>query len=384
LSEYALDHSSIRSFFATTGKGMEQVLADELQKLGIAGIVTETGGVRFEGPMIDAWRANLWLRTANRVLMPLAEFLCDSGESLYQGLRALPWHDYLNPDMTLAVDCNLRDSSLTHSGFAALKAKDAIVDSLRDRFGRRPNVAPRDPDLRVNLHVAKNRCTVSLDTSGGSLHQRGYRRERAEAPLKETLAAALIELTDWDGSIPLLDPMCGSGTIPIEAALKASGRPPGLERQDFGFQRWPGFRPDVWQGLVEEARGQILDTLPAPIIGSDISPAALAMARKNAAWAGVGRLITLNRADIRSLAPPPGPGILLFNPPYGARLGEIEQLKSLYRQIGDAMKQNAAGYTAYLFSGNPQLAKFVGLKASRRIVLFNGPIECRLLRYELY
>jgi putative N6-adenine-specific DNA methylase len=384
LPEHALDHSSVRSFFATTAKGIEQVLAGELRELGIAEIAVETGGVRFEGPLIDAWRANLWLRTANRVLMPLADFFCDSGESLYEGVRALPWPEYLTPEMTLAVDCNLRDSALTHTGFAALKAKDAIVDSLRDRFGRRPNVAPRDPDLRVNLHVVKNRCTVSLDTSGGSLHQRGYRRERAEAPLKETLAAALIELTGWDGNTPLLDPMCGSGTIPIEAALKASRRPPGLERHDFGFQRWPGFQPELWRELIEEAREGIRHTLPAPIVGSDLSAGALAMARKNAAWAGVGRLVTLNRADVRSLAPPPGPGILLFNPPYGARLGEIEQLKNLYRQIGDAMKQNAAGYTAYLFSGNPQLAKFVGLKASRRIVLFNGPIECRLLRYELY
>jgi putative N6-adenine-specific DNA methylase len=384
LSEINADLSSVRSFFATTGKGIEQVLEGELQALGIADPAVETGGVRFRGTLADCYRANLWLRTANRILMPLTEFSCDTKESLYEGARALPWPQYLTPDMTLAVDCNLRDSALTHAGFVALKTKDAIVDCLRDHFGRRPNVAPRDPDLRINVHLVRNRCTISLDTSGGSLHQRGYRRERAEAPLKETLAAALVELTGWDGITPLLDPMCGSGTIPIEAALKASGRPPGLLRRDFGFQRWPGYHPAPWQKLMREAREQILETLPAPIVGSDLSAKALAMARKNAAWAGVGKLVTLNRGDICELAPPPGPGTLLFNPPYGERLGEIEELKSLYRRIGDAMKQKAAGYTAYLFSGNPQLAKFVGLKASRRIVLFNGPIECRLLRYELY
>ena len=190
--------------------------------------------------------------------MPVAVFPCASPQELYEGVRTVPWSRYLTPDMTLAVDCNLRESAMTHSGFVALKTKDAIVDEIRDRCGSRPNVNTRDPDLRVNIHLVKNRCTVSLDTSGTPLDRRGYRLERTEAPLRETLAAALLALSGWDGGVPLADPMCGSGTILIEAALKAGRRAPGLFRKGFGFQRWPGFDPSLWAALVAEARGQSL------------------------------------------------------------------------------------------------------------------------------
>ncbi len=223
-------------FFATTAKGIEEVLADELTVLGIAVAAVEAGGVRFTGDMNDCYRANLWLRTASRVLMPLAGFPCDTPQALYDGVRAISWYDLITPEMTLAVDCNLRDSAMTHSGFVALKTKDAIVDAIRDRFGSRPDVDTRDPDLRVNVHLVKNRCTVSLDTSGIPLDRRGYRLERNEAPLRETLAAALIMLSGWDGTVPLADPMCGSGTIPIEAALKAACRAPGILRAGFRLQ----------------------------------------------------------------------------------------------------------------------------------------------------
>jgi len=371
-------------FFATTGKGVEELLAGELRSLGITVAAVESGGVRFTGDVAVCWRANLWLRTANRVLMPLAVFPADSPQALYDGVRAIAWTDWLTPDMTLAVDCNLRDSAMTHSGFAALKTKDAIVDVLRDACGRRPNVDTRDPDLRVNVHLVKNRCTVSLDTSGAPLDRRGYRLERTEAPLRETLAAALVELAGWDGSVPLADPMCGSGTILIEAALKAARRAPGLLRQGFGFQRWAGFDPVRFGLLVAEARAAALPSLTVPVVGCDRLPKALEVARQNAARAGVGALVALNKGDIRHFTPPPGPGVLIFNPPYGQRLSEEEALKPLYRQIGDVMKQRCTGYTAYLLTGSPELAKCVGLKASRRFVLFNGPIECRLLKYDLY
>ena len=371
-------------FFATTAKGVEELLAGELESLGISGVAAETGGVRFSGGMDACYRANLWLRTASRVLMSLAEFPCDSPQTLYDGVRSLPWVDLITPEMTLAVDCNLRDSAMTHSGFVALKTKDAIVDTIRDRLGRRPNVDTRDPDLRVNVHLVKNRCTVSLDTSGTPLDRRGYRLDRNEAPLRETLAAALVMLTGWDGKSPLADPMCGSGTIPIEAALKAARRAPGLLRSSFGFQRWPGYDSALWQGLVAEARESALVSLPAQVIGCDRSARALTLARQNAERAGIETMIALAQRELSDFAPPAEPGILLFNPPYGKRLGEEEELKPLYRQIGDIMKQRCTGYTAYLFTGSSDLAKCVGLRASRRIVLFNGPIECRLLRYELY
>jgi putative N6-adenine-specific DNA methylase len=371
-------------FFATTAKGVEEVLAAELVRLGSQDVKIESGGVRFGGGMEAAYRANLWLRTASRVLMPLAEFACETPEQLYEGVRTISWNSFLTPAMTLAVDCNLRDSALTHSGFVALKTKDAIVDDVRDRVGTRPNVDTKDPDLRVNVRLFRNRCTVSLDCSGTPLDRRGYRLDRHEAPLKENLAAALIELSGWDGSVPLLDPMCGTGTIAIEAALKALRIPPGLLRAGFGFQRWQGFDRPLWERIVEEARQGMLAALPAPVLGSDISHSAIAMANENARRAGVGELISLGRGEIGELAPPPGPGILIFNPPYGKRLGEEEALKPLYKEIGDVLKQRCKGYTAYLFTGNLELAKSVGLKATRRIVLYNGPIECRLLKYEMY
>ncbi len=371
-------------FFATSAKGTEELLAAELAVLGIAPATVENGGVRFTGDMSTCYRVNLWLSTASRVLILLAVFPCDSPHALYEGVRTVFWHDFLTPDMTLAVDCNLRDSAMTHSGFVALKTKDAIVDAIRDRFGRRPNVDTRDPDLRVNVHLAKNLCTVSLDSSGTPLDRRGYRLERKEAPLRESLAAALVMLSGWDGKIPLADPMCGSGTIPIEAALKAARLAPGLLRPGFGFMRWPGYIETEWRLLVDEARSTTLASLQAPILGCDREAGAIRVARQNANRAGVDKILTLKQVELNDFVPPPGPGILLFNPPYGRRLGEEEALKPLYRKIGDVMTQRCTGYTAYLLTGSADLAKCVGLRASRRIVLFNGPIECRLLKYELY
>ena len=370
-------------FFATTAKGVEEVLAGEVRQLGVTDISTETGGVRFRGDIASCYRANVWLRTANRVLLTLAEFPCATPQELYDGIRTVPWPDYLNPDMTLAVDCNVRDSAITHSGFAALKTKDAIVDTLRDRHGRRPNVDTASPDLRINVHLVRNRCTVSLDSSGTPLDRRGYRLARREAPLRETLAAALVLLTEWDGTVPLTDPMCGAGTIPIEAAMMAARRAPGLLGREFGFNRWPSFDARLWREVVDEARGKALEALPAPVVGSDISAAALATALKNARSAGVDRLVMWQKSDMLEREDVL-PGVLLFNPPYGQRLGEVEQLKPVYRQIGDFLKRRCTGSTAYILVGNLELAKHIGLKATRRIVIYNGPIECRLLKYELY
>ncbi|GFO62851.1 THUMP domain-containing protein [Geomonas paludis] len=370
-------------FFATTAKGVEEALAAELVRLGVPEVTAESGGVRFAGGMEAAYRANLWLRTASRVLMTLAEFPCESPEELYRGVRAVSWERFLTPALTLAVDCNLRDSALTHSGFVALKTKDAIVDALRDHYGSRPSVDTKDPDLRVNVRLFKNRCTLSLDLSGEPLDRRGYRLDRHEAPLKENLAAALVELSGWDGSIPLVDPMCGTGTIAIEAALKALRIPPGLNRR-FGFQRWQGFDRALWDRIVAEARAGMLERLPAPVQGTDLSHSAVGMAAQNAKRAGVLEHLVLGRLPMAELTVPPGPGVLIINPPYGKRLGEQEALRPLYKEIGDTLKQRCKGYTAYLFTGNLELAKSVGLKATRRMVLYNGPIECRLLKYEMY
>jgi 23S rRNA (guanine2445-N2)-methyltransferase len=370
-------------FFATTGKGLEEVLAGELTALGVADVRVERGGVRFSGGLAACYRANLWLRTANRVLMPLGEFPCATPQELYDGMRGIDWGGLLNSDMTMAVDCNLRDSDLTHSGFVALKAKDAVVDQLRDRTGRRPNVDTRDPDVRINLHLVKNRCTVSLDTSGAPLDRRGYRLARTEAPLRENLAAAIVLLSGWDGITPFADPMCGSGTIPIEAAMIAARRAPGLNRP-FAFQRWPGFDPSLWQRLVREAEESMRATLPVPVWGFDRDAAAVRTARENSRRAGVAGNVIFAVGELDGFKPPPLAGTIICNPPYGARLEERDTLKPFYRRIGDILKQRCAGYTAWLLVGDQELSKEVGLRATRRIPLFNGPIECRLLKYELY
>jgi putative N6-adenine-specific DNA methylase len=371
-------------FFATTAKGLEDLLADELLALECTGVNSANGGVYFQGSIYDGYRACLWLRTANRVLMPVANFSCPSQEALFENTYALPWETYLTPNMTLAVDANLRDSALTHSRFAALKTKDAIVDRIRERCGQRPNVNPKDPDLRINVHIAKNQCTVSLDLAGTGLHRRGYRRDPTVAPLKETLAAGLVAMTGWDRQTHFVDPMCGSGSLPVEAALLASNTAPGLLSPNFGFQRWLDFDASVWQELLEEAK-QDQQLIPDNLIfGSDRERKAVELARRNAESSGVGKKVRWSQHDFAKLEPPAAKGTLICNPPYGERIGEEAKLEAFYGKIGDTLKQNWKGWTAWVFTGNLPLSKRIGLKPSRRIVLFNGPIECRLLKYELY
>jgi putative N6-adenine-specific DNA methylase len=371
-------------FFVTTAKGLEELTARELAALGMTGVKMERGGVSFSGRLVDGCRACLWLRTASRVLMVLAEFPATTPQELYDGVHRVNWPKYLKPDMTMAVDSVLRDSAMTHSGFIALKSKDAIVDAMRDKFGNRPNVDTRAPDLRVNVHLVKNRCTVSLDLAGEPLDRRGYRLDRNKAPLRENLAAALVAFSGWRGDTPFFDPMCGSGTIVIEAALLAANIAPGLLRERFGFQGWPGHDPTAWRAVINEARELRKSGLEVQLSGFDRSPGAIDMARQNAARAGVARLTAFSAADISTFAPAGVPGMIIFNPPYGERMGDFEELVPFYRTIGDVLKQRCAGSTAFILCGNSELAKHVGLKATRRIPLWNGPLECRLLKYELY
>jgi len=369
--------------FAAVPRGAEEITAAELERLGFQGVVVAKGGVVFTADRAGLYRSNLWLRTASRVLVRLAEFPCASPDELYHGVHAIAWHDLITPAMTLAVDCSLRDSTLTHSGFVALKTKDAVVDRIREACGSRPNVDTAGPDVRINVHLLKNRCTISLDSSGDPLDRRGYRLERTEAPLRETLAAAVIALTGWDGSIPLADPMCGSGTIPIEAALLAARMPPGLQRS-FGFQRWLDFDDRLWDRLVREAESGI-QRLPVGLItGYDQDSKALVLAGRNAAKAGFEGQLHFFHAALEAFKPEGDQGVVIINPPYGKRLGEEDELRELYCRIGDIMKQRCRGWTGFVLTGNLELAKYIGLKASRRFVLYNGAIECRLLRYELY
>lgn len=369
--------------FAAVPRGAEELASQELHKLGICDAKPGKGGVAFTTNRIGLYRANLWLRTVSRVLVQLAQFPCSNPSELYAGVHEIEWNDLITPEMTLAVDCSLRDSALTHSGFVALKTKDAIVDRIREACGSRPNVNTASPDLRINVHLHKNVCTVSLDSSGDSLDRRGYRLERNEAPLRETLAAAIVSLTGWDGSIPLADPMCGSGTIPAEAALMAAHIPPGLNRE-FGFQHWLDFDKELWDSLCAEAERGIQKLPVGLITGYDLDSRALLLAGRNAAKAGLEGQIHFFHAALKDFQPEGDKGVVILNPPYGKRLGEEDDLRELYCQIGDIMKKRCRGWTGYVLTGNLELAKYIGLKASRRYVLFNGAIECRLLKYDLY
>ena len=369
--------------FAAVPRGAEEIAAAELAALGFADAQVGRGGVAFVADRAGLYKANLWLRTASRVLVQLAVFPCSGPEELYKGVHAIDWTALVTPAMTLAVDCSLRDSAMTHSGFVALKTKDAVVDRIREACGNRPNVDTASPDVRINVHLHKNICTVSLDSSGEPLDRRGYRLERNEAPLRETLAAAVVALSGWDGSIPLADPMCGSGTIPIEAALLAGNVAPGLQRS-FGFQRWLDYDKRVWERLLREADSGIRKLPLGLVTGLDQDSRALKLASRNAANAGFQGQIHFFHAALEEFRPEGEQGVVIINPPYGKRLGDEDELKELYCQIGDVMKKRCRGWTGYVLTGNLELAKYIGLKASRRFVLFNGAIECRLLKYELY
>lgn len=371
-------------YFATCARGLEPVLAGELLDLGADDVEPGRGGVDFRGDKALLYRANLWLRTAVRVLVPVLEAAVASPEELYAAVQTVDWPHYLTPDHTLAVDCNVRDSHLTHSRYAALKTKDAICDQFTARAGRRPSVDTDEPMVGLNLHVYRDRAVLSLDSSGESLHKRGYRPIQTKAPLNEALAAALVLMTGWRGETPFTDPLCGSGTLPIEAAWIALHRPPGLTRRRFGFMGWMDFDVRLWTALRDEARRGVRKRLPAPVLGSDVRRDAVAFAVQNARAAGIGHLLRFEVQDVRDFRPPPGPpGTLLCNPPYGERLGEEKELRGLYRGLGELFRGRCPGWSAFVFTGNARLAREIGLPPSGQVPLFNGKIPCRLLRFDI-
>jgi putative N6-adenine-specific DNA methylase len=370
-------------YFATCGRGIEPVLAGELRALGASDVATGRGGVSFAGDRAILYKANLWLRTAIRVLRPILDAPVTSPEELYDAVRTIDWAEYLTPDHTLAVDCNVRSSQITHSKYAALKTKDAICDQFVERFGKRPNVDVEEPMVGLNLHIYRDQAVLSLESSGASLHKRGYRPILTKAPLNEALAAALVLFTGWKGDSPFLDPLCGSGTLCIEAGWIATRRPPGLTRKRFGFQGWLDFDIGLWTTLRDEARRGVLKPLRAPIIGSDIRRDAIAFSESNARAAGIGNLLHFEVKDVRSFRPPhEPPGIILCNPPYGERIGEEKELRGLYRTLGQVFRERCAGWNAFVFTGNTRLAREIGIEPVAEVALFNGKIPCRLLRFE--
>jgi 23S rRNA (guanine2445-N2)-methyltransferase / 23S rRNA (guanine2069-N7)-methyltransferase len=390
----AAQHPIRHSFFATTAKALEPLLARELESLGIFGVKPGRAGVYFEGTLETAYRACLWSRIANRILLPIKKFAAPDEAKLYAGVKSIRWSEHLRPEGTLAVEfaaSRQANSQVTHTHYGALKVKDAIVDQFRSTKGTRPSVDVERPEVRVHVYLHQGEATISIDLSGDSLHKRGYRTEGAEAPMKENLAAAILMEARWaeasQAGEAFLDPMCGSGTLPLEAARIALDIAPGLDRNYFGFLKWLNHDAAAWKRLLEEAQDREeagAERQLGPIHGYDQDARAVRSAIENLENAGLrGRVHFEKRTleNTQSIAPK---GVLVVNPPYGERLGEVEELKPLYKQIGDTFKQKFPGWTGYVFTGSPDLAKVIGLQASRRIPMFNGPIECRLLEFPLH
>jgi putative N6-adenine-specific DNA methylase len=344
----------------------------------------QSAGVETEGTFDDALRLNLFLRTGHRVLVLLREFSAWNAEDLYREVFSLAWEDYLDETGYLCVTSSVINPTIKDTRYANLRCKDAIVDRIREKRGTRPDAGPERGRSVVHLYWKDERAAVYLDTSGEPLSRRGYRRMPLAAPMQETLAAAVVLATGWDGGRTFVNPMCGSGTLAIEAALIGLGRAPGLLRDNFGFMHIKGWNAALWSGLRGKAREAAKTSLAGRIIATDSDPAAVEAAKKNTAAAGVEHLIEFGVCDYSETTLPEGDGVIVLNPEYGERMGEAAQLEGVYKGIGDFFKQKCRGYTGYVFTGNLELAKKIGLKAKRRVPFMNSGIECRLLEYELY
>jgi len=332
----------------------------------------------------DAMRLNLMLRTAFNVLILIDDFMCADAEELYDRTETLPWEDMISPDEYLSIVSSVNTPTITDWRYASLKVKDAIVDRIASVMGSRPDSGSQRDGFVVHLYWNLNSCQLFINTSGRKLADRGYRKIPHRAPMQETLAAAVVLATGYDGQTPLVNPMCGSGTLAIEAALIASGRAPGLLRSNFGFMHQKGFDDAVWQALRREAKKLRSKEAAAPIIATDIDERAIWAARKNAETAGVDHMIEFAVCDFAETRIPEQKGVVLFNPEYGERLGHLADLEKTYKRMGDFFKKRCCGWTGYIFTGNLPLAKKVGLRASRRMEFYNAKIDCRLLKYELY
>jgi len=367
----------------TCCRGFEEVLADELRALGAAAVAPGRGMVTFSGDLRMVYGANLCLRTAARVLVPLVRGQVRDREGLYELAGTAEWDQVFGKDQTLAVEVAGRSRAFRNTAFAAQVVKDAVVDDLRRRRGRRPDVDRDKPDVRLHLHLSDGATSISLDSSGEPLGHRGYRPHGGPAPLAEHLAAGILLHAGYDGSQPLLDPMCGSGTFAVEAALIASHTAPGLRRA-FAFERWPFHDPRLFEELCREL-GHRRTTPPQPIAARDRDERAVSAARRNATAAWVNQFVSFERRNVLDLQLPwEGAGMIVTNPPYGRRMGEVDRLRGLYRRLGDQLKKNAVGSTAWLLVGNRELANELHLRTTRRIPVFNGPVECRLLKFEMF
>jgi putative N6-adenine-specific DNA methylase len=377
--QYQLHHR----FFAQVPEGVEELAGQELMELGAERVQASYRGVHFDAGKDDLYRINYGARLTTRVLAPLITFRCHSSDTLYKKSKEIPWEEFFTSDHTFAVFANVTHSKIRHSQYAALRLKDAVVDSFRDRFGRRPSVKKTDPDVWIGLYVESDNATVSLDTSGGSLHRRGYREQGGQAPMQEITAAAVIRLSEWDGSKPLYDLMCGSGTL-LSEALMAYGRIPGSYRRErFGFQFLPDYDEPLWLAVKKEADGAMRKPSRGLISGSDIAEEAVALARKNITALPYGDRVGLEVTDFRTIPELRG-RVILCNPPYGIRLDRDRDLGPFYRDLGDFFKQRCLGSSAFVYFGNREWIAHIGLKPSWKKVLKSGGLDGRLVKFEIY
>ena len=379
------------SLFATSPKGLELLLVDELKALGAVTASEKLAGVAFTGDLALAYKACLWSRLANRILLNLANLPASTPEALYTAIQSINWDNHINVDGTFAVHFVSSQSAITHTMFGAQKVKDAIVDQFRDKYDRRPNVSREEPEVSVYVYLHRDMASINIDLSGDSLHRRGYRLETGSAPLKENLAAAILIRAGWPAIAKsggaLCDPMCGSGTLLIEAALMAGDIAPGLSRRYFGFLGWKQHRDDIWQLLLTKARARRLQgekQIP-DIVGYDHDSDAIKIAFENLERAEMRGKIHVEKRELAVFAPKVtvAPGLVVTNPPYGERLGDEATLAPLYTQLGDQLKANFIGWKAAVFTGNPPLGKVMGLRAAKYYALFNGSIACQLLLFDV-
>jgi len=369
-------------FFATCPRGLELVLAEELGQFGGQRIHAVGGGVQFAGDFFLCYRVNLESRIASRVLWQVAASGYRSEDDIYRSSFALRWTDWFDPARTIRVDVSATKSPLTSLNFVTLKIKDAVCDKIRRLSGRRPSVDTHEPEISIQGHLTDRDFTLYLDTTGEPLFKRGQRMAAGEAPLRENLAAGILRLAAWVPGIPLLDPMCGSGTVLLEAAHMALGIAPGLGRR-FAFEKFKNFDAHRWRELRRRSAAQQKPKVPLGIYGSDLAGDALKAARANLIAAGLEKIVSLKRADVLELSAPAKEGIIVTNPPYGVRLGEQQALAEFYPKLGDALKKQFSGWRAYLLSADMRLPKLIRLAASKRTPLYNGALECRLFEYKM-
>ena len=380
-----LDFNTKGKVFITCKDRSVTYLEQEVRGLGFIPVSVTRTGLEVLASLEECMDLNLHLRTASHVLYEIKSFYLRNADDIYRRFKAIPWEDYLDVDGYFSVNSVAENESITTPLIVNVKVKDAIVDRFRELKGRRPDSGSDFSGLVIQVYWKETQAIVYLNTSGETLAKHGYRKIPGKAPMMEALAAATIFATEWNTRVPFINPMCGSGTLAIEAALIASKRYPGLYREDYAFQHILGYTPDSFLAKKQKLENKIIYDPGVRIIASDISLQAISFAQENAAFAGVDHMITFQTGDFAETEIPEKPrGVIMFNPEYGERLGELGELEETYKRMGDFMKQKCAGYRGYIFTGNMDLAKKVGLKASRRIEFWNGTIDCRLLKYDMY